>query len=133
MYFCKQLQILVNEMEYKYLHILVINNSSGFKYIDLNIKVYLNTNGFTTHLACLGKNIQNIFSNDHQRNFSNVKYRKAQERELSSQYHLNLQPSPTLSSLFTSFIHPYCYFPHPEIPVYHTRHMDNVKIKIVRP
>lgn len=65
MYFCKQLQILVNETEYKYLHILVINNSSGFKYIDLIIKVYLNTNGFTTNLACLGKNIQNIFSNDH--------------------------------------------------------------------
>ena len=32
MYFCKQSQILVNEMEYKYLHIIVINIL-----LDLNI------------------------------------------------------------------------------------------------
>lgn len=58
----------------KHVHVPVIKMHI-FKFIDLSQSYILKKNGFTIHLTCLARNIQNMFSNDH-KYLSNLKYLK---------------------------------------------------------
>lgn len=90
-----------------------------FKFIDLSQSYILKKNGFTIHLTCLAKNIQNTFSNDH-KYLSNLKIFEGMRMEGKS-----FAVSPAFSYLLHSSSYSFKSFFQPLNVRSHARHVGN--------